>query len=61
MAQAQAQAALSAQPVMVCAVLTQRITITPGSVFPGGLDTYGPLVRDPSVTVSATIDGIYDT
>lgn len=61
MAQVSALAALAAQPVMSCSVLTQRITISPGNVSPGGQDIYGPLVPDPYVTVPGVIDGIYST
>lgn len=61
MAQVAAQAALAAQPLLACTVLAQRITITPGYVPSGGMDTYGPLIPDPWVSAPGIISGIYDT
>jgi hypothetical protein len=61
MAQVTAQAALAAQAVLACSVLAERITISPGNVSPGGLDTYGPVVLDPYAEVPGIISGIYDT
>ena len=61
MSQVAAQVSLAAQPLLACTVLAQRITVPPGNISAGGMDTHGPLVPDPWVTVPGVTDGIYDT
>jgi hypothetical protein len=61
MAQVLAVVSLAAHPLLTCSVMSQRITITPGNVHPGGLGVYGPLTNDSSVLVPGLSDGIFDT
>lgn len=56
-----ASASLSAAAVLVCSVLMERITITPGNVIPGGSGIHGPLAISSYVEVPGIIDGVYDT
>lgn len=61
MAQVSAAAALAAAPLLLCSTVLQRITVTPGNVQSGSLDTYGPLANDSYVLTPGVIDGIYDS
>lgn len=61
MATVSASAALGAAAVLSAAVMSQRITITPGNVAAGGLGAYGPLATDSWVQVPGLADGVYDT
>jgi hypothetical protein len=56
-----AAAALAAAPVLSCATISQRITVSPGNLHPGSSGVYGPLATDSFVMVPGLIDGIYDT
>jgi hypothetical protein len=56
-----AAAHLSASAVLTCSTLEQRITIMPGNVSQYGLNSYGPPVSCPAVTVPGVSDGIYDS
>jgi hypothetical protein len=60
MATVSASAALAAGAVLRAVVMSQRITITPGTVLPGTGVT-GPLATSSWVQVPAVADGVYDT
>jgi hypothetical protein len=61
MAQVTAQASLTAGAVLRCSPLEQQILIVPGNVSQYGLNSYGPPLPCPAVTVPGIEDGIYDS